>query len=177
MFARPIGVPYLRVGCQILVLLLFGSVLLVACGGNDDAENAAPTPTTIPSTATSESTATTEPATPTEAASPASGDGPSIRVSGQDGPASDTFLFVVTGLMPDHPYTLVVRYPDGQEDAVEAIYDETTMELTGAPGTPYQGEPLSIWGVEPGDPTGEYTVEIRDGESDEVLTSATFEAE
>jgi hypothetical protein len=124
-----------------------------------------------------DSTATTAPATPTEAASPAADNGPSISVSGQGGPVSDTFLFVVANLMPDHPYTLVVRYPDGQEDAIEAVYDASTMELTGAPGSPLAGEPLSIWGLEPGDPSGEYTVEIRDGETSEVLTSATFVAE
>ncbi|MDQ3539348.1 MAG: hypothetical protein M3440_01555 [Chloroflexota bacterium] len=107
-------------------------------------------------------------ATPTATAG-----GPSIRVSGEGGPASGTFLFITTGLTADHPYTQVVRYPDGREDSVEAVYDESTMELVGASG-PYKGEPLSGWVVEPGDPLGEYTVEIRDSASGDILASATF---
>lgn len=102
--------------------------------------------------------------------------GPSIRVSGESGPVGGTFLFITTGLTADHPYTQVVRYPDGREDSVAAVYDESSMELVGASG-PYKGEPLSGWVAEPGDPLGEYTVEIRDSASGDILASATFMVE
>jgi hypothetical protein len=100
----------------------------------------------------------------------------SIRVSPATGSRGDNFLFIATGAVPDQAYELVIRDPEGEEIVEEAVFDPSTMELVVASG-PNEGEPLSIWVVETNDPLGEYTVELRDGDTGAVLTSTTFTVE
>lgn len=141
---------------------------------------AEPEPTASPTsepTATSEPdpTATTEPAATIE--TPAGeAEGPAIRISPERGPRSTQFIFVVEGLVPNQRYLLVVRLPDGQEDIYEAVLDPDILTLVIASGE-YEGFPIEFWEVVPGEPNGEYTAEIRDVVTDEVLASDTFVVE
>lgn len=144
-----------------------------------------PEPTASP---TSEPTATSEPA-PTSTTEPTAGasaapsetpagkvEGPVIRISPERGSRSTLFIFVVEGLVPNQRYLHVVRYPDGQEDIDEAVLDPDTLTLVISSGE-YEGIPIEFWEVVPGDPTGEYTAEIQDIDTGDVLASDTFVVE
>ena len=153
------------------------AVALVACGG--DAPT--PTPTAAPAATTTRppAAAASSVASPRASprASPAAG-GPAIELLRANVPLPASGATVpqpaagdrepiqirVTGLEAGATYRLVTRYPDGREDSVEF---PATVGVFG-PGF------SDTYTVEPGVPTGTYTIELRTRDGASVLATATF---
>ncbi len=144
--------------CTPTLLACYLALTLAACGTAAPAATTAPTATAAPAATTAPlPTATTVPAKASGAGSGTTTAGPVLAVTETTNPRA--FTFRVMGLQDNVPYQVIIRDPTGKTD---------TVTRPAPPG----GILSDTYQLDPPDPAGEYTIEIRTGDGATLLASA-----